>query len=62
MKSLAVLNAAQLVTLAGPAHPRIGDELSELAIIADGGMLVRDGAIEATGSSAEIRTQISGDT
>jgi imidazolonepropionase len=60
LKSLAVLNASQLVTLAGPKRARVGSELSELAIIRDGGMLVRDGAIVATGASAEIEKQTSG--
>jgi imidazolonepropionase len=57
MKMLAVLHASQLVTLAGPKRARVGKELSELAIIPDGGMLIRDGAIVATGTSAEIEKQ-----
>lgn len=61
MPSLAVLHAAQLVTLAGPARPRVGPELRELAIIPDGGMLVRDGQIVATGTSAEINRQLPND-
>ncbi len=54
MKSVAVLHAAQLVTLAGPKRARVGGELSDLAMIEDGAMLVRDGVVVATGSSAEI--------
>jgi imidazolonepropionase len=54
VKSLAVLHASQLVTVAGPQRPRVGPELSELAIIRDGGMLIRDGIIELVGASAEI--------
>jgi imidazolonepropionase len=54
MNSLAVLHASQLVTLAGPKRPRVGSELSELGIIRDGGLLIRDGVIVAIGSSAEI--------
>ena len=60
MKTLAVLHAAQLVTLAGPARPRVGAELGELGIIANGGMLVRDGAIASTGPSEEIEKQLDG--
>ncbi len=60
MKSLAVLHASQLVTVAGPKRPRIGRELSELAIIPDGGMLIGDGRIELVGPSAEIENK-SGD-
>ena len=61
MKTLAVLHASQLFTLAGARRPRVGAELSDLGIIADGGMLVRDGVIVATGSSAAIEQQLSGD-
>jgi len=54
LKPVAVLHASQLVTLAGPNRPRVGPEMSDLAIIRDGGMLIRDGKIETTGSSDEI--------
>lgn len=54
MKSLAVLHASQLVTLSGPKRPRVGAEMSELAIIRDGGMLIREGRIETIGSSEQI--------
>ena len=54
MRSLAVLHASELVTLAGSKRPRVGRELSELAIIRDGGMLIRDGKIEKVGPSDEI--------
>jgi len=54
MNSLAVLHASQLVTLAGPKKPRVRSEMSELAIVHNGGMLVDDGVIVAIGSSAEI--------
>jgi imidazolonepropionase len=61
MNSLVVLHASQLVTLAGPKRPRVGSELSELAVVHDGGMLVHDGVIVAIGSSAEIEKD-SGDS
>jgi imidazolonepropionase len=54
MSSLAILHASQLVTLAGPKGPRVGAEMSELAIIRDGGMLIREGKIEMVGSSEEV--------
>jgi imidazolonepropionase len=57
MGLLAVLHASQLVTVAGPKRPRMGRELSELAIIPDGGMLIRDGRIDLVGSSAEIENK-----
>jgi imidazolonepropionase len=58
MNSLAVLHASQLVTLAGPKRPRGRSEMSDLAIVNDGGMLVHNGVIAATGSSAEIEKSI----
>src|SRR6185295_5627458 len=58
MNSLAVLNASQLVTLSGPRRPRIGPELSELGIIPNGGMLIRDGQIERVGTSDEIEKNV----
>lgn len=54
MSSLVVLHASQLITLAGPKRARVGSQLSELAVVHDGGMLVHDGVIVAIGSSAEI--------
>ncbi len=54
MKSLALLHAAELVTLAGPQRPRIGNELSALGIIRDGGLLIRDGKIDIVGASDQI--------
>ncbi len=54
MKSLALLHAAELVTLAGPQRPRIGNELSKLGIIRGGGLLIRDGKIDIVGPSDEI--------
>jgi len=39
----------------------VGAELCDLAIIPDGGMLVRDGVIVVTGSSQEIEKQTPGD-
>ncbi|MFN2624077.1 MAG: imidazolonepropionase [Chthoniobacterales bacterium] len=58
---VAVLHAAQLVTLTGPKRPRVGAELKELAIINDGGMLVRDGRIEQVGPSNEIAKALPAD-
>ena len=55
---LAVINCSQLVTLAGPARPRVGPELRELAIIADGALIVRDGRLDKVGSRSEIESLI----
>jgi len=58
MNSLAILHASQLVTLTGAKRARIGPELSELGIIRDGGMLIRNGTIERVGASDEIEKNI----
>jgi len=50
---LAILNCKQLVTLAGPARPRVGLEMRELSIIEDGAMLVRQDRIERVGARNE---------
>src|SRR6266540_1938464 len=57
MSSLAILHASQLVTLPGPKRPRVRREMSDLAIVPDGGMLIRGGRIEVVGPSAEIENK-----
>jgi imidazolonepropionase len=59
--SLAVINCSQLVTLAGPARPRVGAELRELSIIEDGALLVREGKIEKVGAREEVQRLIDND-
>lgn len=56
--SLAVINCSQLLTLNGPARPRVGAELRELSIIADGAMLVVGDRIEKVGKRDEIELEI----
>ena len=58
MNSLAILHTSQLVTLTGAKRARIGPELSELGIIRDGGMLIRNGTIERVGASDEIEKNV----
>jgi imidazolonepropionase len=60
-ETLALINCSQLVTLAGPARPRVGAELRELAIIPDGALLVRANRIECVGPRAEIEPLITND-
>jgi imidazolonepropionase len=59
---LAVLNCAQLVTLAGPNRPRVGPEMRELGIIENGAMLVEGGFIQSVGTTAEIQAQAGAQT
>ncbi len=54
----AILNIGQLITLAGPARPRVGAELRDLAIISDAALLIaEDGRIEAVGSYNDIKAK-----
>jgi imidazolonepropionase len=43
----------------GPKRPRVGGELSKLAIIRNAGMLIRDGVISAVGPSDEVEKNAS---
>lgn len=56
--ALAVINCSQLVTLSGPARPRVGAELRELAIVDHGVLLVKAGRIVQTGSREAIEPLI----
>ena len=60
-RSLAIIGASQLVTLAGPRRPRVEQEMRDLAIIRDGAMLIRDGRIIQTGAQNEIEKLIDAD-
>jgi imidazolonepropionase len=56
--SLAIVNIGQLVTLAGQARPRVGDELRELGIVENAALLIEDGRIAAAGTYANLRELI----
>jgi imidazolonepropionase len=49
-----VINCSELVTLAGPLRPRVGNELRELSIIRDGALLIENGLIERAAPRREI--------
>jgi imidazolonepropionase len=55
MKTFAVINISELVTLAGPARPRVRDEMRELGVIRDGAIIVRDGVITHVGRREEMK-------
>jgi len=57
LSELLVVNASQIVTLAGPARPRVHAELRELGIVSDGAMLIADGRFVAAGPRSEIEMQ-----
>jgi imidazolonepropionase len=54
MNTFAVVNISELVTLGGPARPRVRGEMSELGVIRDGVMFVRDGFITQVGPRLKI--------
>lgn len=47
-----------MVTVAGPASPRVGAELRQLSVIEDGAMFVSNQRIEATGDRSQIERLI----
>ena len=61
VSSLAVINSSQLVTLAGPARPRVGPEMRELSIVEQGAMLIAQGRITQVGTRSDIDSLISAD-
>jgi len=58
MSTFAVVNCAELVTLAGPARPRVGAEMRELGVIPDGVMVVRDGLITYAGPRCALDSDV----
>ncbi|HEV2883819.1 MAG TPA: imidazolonepropionase [Pyrinomonadaceae bacterium] len=59
--SFAVINCGQLVTLAGPARPRVGAELRELSIVDDGVLVVTNGRVTHAAPRDEADDSINGD-
>lgn len=59
--SLAVINCSELVTLAGPARPRVGAELRELGIIRNGALLIESDRIVKAAPQDEIEPLIGAD-
>ena len=55
---LAIVNIGQLATLAGPARPRVGPELRDLALIPNAALLITGGRITTVGPWAQIKPLI----
>lgn len=53
-----ITNCKQVLTLAGPARPRVAGELRALSIVEDGAIVIREGRIERVGPRSEIETTI----
>lgn len=62
MATLLIENAAEVLTLEGPARARVGGELAEPGIVADGAVFIRDGIIEAVGPTADVAGRAEEDT
>lgn len=60
---LLIMHAAQLLTIAGNnGHPRSGDGLADLGLVADGAVAVADGVIVAAGSTAQVLDEVTPST
>src|SRR5262249_26135198 len=57
MTELLIHGATQIVTLSGPARPRVKREMRELSVVENGAILVRDEKIFAVGPSDQVREQ-----
>ncbi|MFN8059783.1 MAG: imidazolonepropionase [Vicinamibacterales bacterium] len=56
-RPLLVTRCRQLVTLSGPARPRVGPELASLGIVPNGALLVAEGRIVAAGPETHVCAQ-----
>lgn len=61
-KKIAIVNIGQLITLDGPARPRVGAEMRELGMVTDAALLVEDGRVRVCGSYADLLGKIDADT
>lgn len=59
MTDTLLVNAAQVVTCAGPPRARRGAEMSSLGVVPNAAVAIRDGRVMAVGPSDEIERQFS---
>ena len=57
----AIVNIGQLVTLAGPARPRVGGELNELAVLQEAALLIEDDRIMGVGRYSDLKVSVPAD-
>jgi imidazolonepropionase len=57
-KMMAIVNIRQLITLAGSPRPRVGVELTDLAIINDAALFLEDGRITSVGAYSDLKSRI----
>jgi imidazolonepropionase len=54
-ETLAVIHCSPLLTLAGPARPRVGPEMRDLGLIDDGALIIEAGRVIGAGSTDDVR-------
>ena len=54
---LIVINAKEMITMAGGGKPKCGNQMSDIGSIAGGGLAIKDGKIIAVGDSREIEAK-----
>lgn len=59
---LIIKSIGQLLTLHGPSRARAGHEMSDLGIVTDGALAIKDGVIKAVGTTEQINNQYTADT
>ena len=59
--TLCIVNIGQLVTLSGPARPRVGPELRDPGLFSDAALIIEGDQIAAAGSYAAVRSRIPND-
>lgn len=57
-----VTNIGRLVTLSGPAGPRVGPAMRDLGIIEDGALIIKDGRITHVGQRWDIEAKFEAET
>ncbi|HEU4765818.1 MAG TPA: imidazolonepropionase [Pyrinomonadaceae bacterium] len=60
--TVAIVNCSQVVTLAGPARPRVGSEMRDLGVIPNGALVFRNNRIKNVGTLTQIEAAIDADT
>lgn len=55
---LLIHNARQLLTLASPQGPKIGPAMSDLGLIEDGALAIKEGRIALVGKTNEVQEQV----
>ncbi|MFQ5886799.1 MAG: amidohydrolase family protein, partial [Anaerolineae bacterium] len=55
---LLIHSVGQLLTIASPDGPKVGPDMSDLGLIEDGALAIKDRRIALVGKSSEVRAQV----